>query len=65
MSRESPSQQGRRFLGILFTCCQVYSRVYVNAAGTAYEGRCPRCLRPLRVPVDPERGTYARFFKAS
>lgn len=34
------------FVGVLFKCCNVYSRVYRNARGD-YAGRCPKCLRPL------------------
>jgi hypothetical protein len=55
--------ESRRFLGIRFACCGVYARVYVNVDETAYEGRCPRCYRQVRVRIGPG-GTDTRFFTA-
>ena len=59
----SPDAPGRRFVGIQFACCDVYTRVYVNRDETAYEGNCPRCLKPLRIRIGPG-GTDHRFFTA-
>lgn len=53
----------RRFLGVHFSCCHVYARVYVNPEGTHYAGFCPRCARPVRFRIGPG-GTSERFFTA-
>lgn len=53
-----------RYLGIRFDCCKIYVRIYLNRDGTAYEGRCPRCLRPVRFIVGAG-GSDARFFTVS
>ncbi len=54
---------GRRFVGIRFACCDVYTRVYVNRTETAYEGCCPKCSRRVKLRIGPE-GTDSRFFVA-
>jgi PHP family Zn ribbon phosphoesterase len=53
----------KQFLGILFKCCNLYSRIYKNRDGKAYEGRCPRCGRHIVVPIG-NKGTAHRFFEA-
>lgn len=53
------------FIGVTFKCCKVYSRVYLNKKGTAFEGICPRCYRKkVIVQVVEKGGTKARFFDA-
>jgi len=60
---DAAAKSSRPWVGIQFECCNAYARVYRNAEGTAYEGRCPHCLRPVTLRVGPG-GTNARFFKA-
>ncbi len=55
--------EASRFLGVHFACCDAYSRVYANRAGTAYVGHCPRCAKRIEFAIGPG-GTDARFFKA-
>jgi phage FluMu protein Com len=55
--------ESRRFLGVQFTKCRAYGRLYLNPEGTAYVGRCPRCGQLVRVPIG-EHGTTQRFFQA-
>lgn len=61
---KSPALTGRRFVGVQFACCDVYTRVYINRDATAYEGHCPRCFKRVQLLVGPD-GTDARFFTAS
>lgn len=60
----SPSSgpvQSRRFLGVQFACCGVYTRVYINKDQTAYVGNCPKCLKRVEMKIGPG-GTDHRFF---
>ena len=57
-------EAARKWIGIEFDCCDVYYRIYQNAAGSAYEGHCPRCAKPVRIAIGPG-GTHTRFFRAT
>jgi hypothetical protein len=55
----------REFIGVIFKCCNVYSRVYLNPDKTAYKGVCPRCYRKkVVVEIVESGGTRERFFEA-
>lgn len=62
-ARNSPGGGPRRFLGIAFDCCRVYAAIYPNREGTAYVGNCPKCARPIKIPIGPG-GSDTRFFRA-
>lgn len=54
--------QGRPWLGVRFLCSNTYVRVFRNAAGTAYDARCPKCGRCVQFKVG-RGGTDQRFFE--
>jgi len=60
---EQPKQ--KKFIGVWFECCHTYGRLYKNKEGTLYRGRCPKCLRPVNVPInaESEKATNRRFFR--
>jgi hypothetical protein len=60
-SVQGPAQTGRPYLSVHFACCGVYQRIYRDADGQQYQGRCPRCARSVRFPVGPG-GTSSRCF---
>ncbi|MBK7090921.1 MAG: hypothetical protein IPH59_04235 [bacterium] len=52
----------RPFLGVMFKCCKVYSRIYINKQQTAFVGWCPKCARQMRVNISPD-GSTSQFFE--
>lgn len=63
MAKEQTDSRGRNYIGIRFDCCNAYQRIYKNREGTHYVGRCPRCMRSLKLKIGGE-GTDQRFFRA-
>lgn len=57
----SEEKATKPYLGIMFNCCSVYVRIYKNKDNTAYVGRCPKCMKNVRIPVG-QGGTNERFF---
>lgn len=62
-SNADASAQGRPWIAVQWKCCHTYSRIYRNKQATAYEGRCPKCGKPVRASVG-QGGTNNRFFTA-
>ncbi|MBN1603693.1 MAG: hypothetical protein JW915_18925 [Chitinispirillaceae bacterium] len=58
----SESVASKKFLGVRFRCCNLYSRIYINSSATAYEGHCPRCRRKVIIAIG-KGGTSSRFFE--
>lgn len=63
MGEDITDDKKNNYLGIMFNCCQVYCRIYKNKEGTAYVGRCPKCMRTVKVLIG-EGGTNQRIFNA-
>jgi hypothetical protein len=51
----------RPFISVLWSCCGVYARIYRSPDGSAYNGRCPRCGKPVKFAIGPG-GTDCRSF---
>lgn len=62
-NNEKEQNEEKKYLGIMFECCNVYARIYKNKEGTAYVGRCPKCMRSVNVKIG-DGGTNTRFFRA-
>ncbi|NIA16168.1 MAG: hypothetical protein GWP08_19065 [Nitrospiraceae bacterium] len=53
----------RKYVGVMFKCCHVYTRIYLNKAGTAYTGKCPKCAAKITLKVGAG-GSDSRFWTA-
>lgn len=51
----------KNFLGIYFSCCNLYGRLYRTNKGDRYTGACPGCGKRYSVPIG-KGGTSKRFF---
>ena len=60
-SGDKSKESGRRFLSVLFRCCNTYGRLYPDAERTRYEGRCPKCGARLEAGIGPG-GTNRNVF---
>ena len=53
----------RKFIGIHFSCCLAYTRVYPNPEKPKQIAHCPRCGRGLEIEFSPN-GASGRFHQA-
>jgi hypothetical protein len=60
-SKSKPTENP--WIGIRWACCNAYARVYRQPEVMYYMGRCPKCLRSLKIRVAPG-GTKSRIFVA-
>jgi hypothetical protein len=62
-SQKEPPDSEKPHIGVIFKCCRVYARVYLNKKGDAFVGWCPKCARKMEIKVSP-CGSKERFFTA-
>jgi hypothetical protein len=53
----------RPFIGVIFKCCNIYSRIYINKKKSAFVGWCPKCGAKMEVLISPT-GKKKNFFIA-
>ncbi len=63
VSAKGKKGEKRPHLGVIFRCCRVYSRIYLNKRGDAFTGWCPKCAAKMEILVSPI-GSKNRFFFA-
>jgi hypothetical protein len=63
MAQNKETSGKRPFIGIVFKCCRIYSRIYLNKKGDAFVGWCPKCSAKMEVLVSPV-GSSSKFFFA-
>ncbi len=52
-----------RFVGVIFSCCKVYSRIYLPPQKPVVYGFCPKCGARMEILQTPS-GSTNRFFTA-
>ena len=50
-------------LGVYFKCCHIYAHIYLNRAGNAFVGWCPKCAAKVEMKVSPN-GSTSKIFTA-
>ncbi|MFK7789982.1 MAG: hypothetical protein AB8C95_10900 [Phycisphaeraceae bacterium] len=62
-NQQQRSSEKRPWIAVNWQCCSVYTRIYRNRQGSAYEGRCPKCGTTAKAAIG-SGGTANRFFNA-
>ncbi len=61
-SSSKANAEKRPFIGLRLACANdLYLRIYRNQSAQAYQGRCPLCLRNIKIGIG-SHGTNSRFF---
>jgi hypothetical protein len=60
---DDKTKKQRPKLGVYFKCCHIYSHIYLNRAGTAFVGWCPKCAAKVEMRVSPT-GSTSKIFMA-
>jgi len=63
MAKEKTDSEGRKYIGMYFKCCNVYTRIYKSRLGDRYVGFCPKCGAKVQLMIGAG-GVNDRFFIA-
>lgn len=51
----------RKFVGVIFKCCNVYSRIYIDKGKDKFVGFCPKCGAKMEIYAS-STGSKSNFF---
>jgi hypothetical protein len=63
MVEKKTVKRGRKWVGVMYTCCHVYGRAYMNDQNTAYLGQCAKCGKRLMSKIS-KHAPKGNFFTA-
>ncbi|UCE67711.1 MAG: hypothetical protein JSU85_06815 [Candidatus Zixiibacteriota bacterium] len=52
----------KEFIGVIFKCCNKYSRIYLDEEKSSFLGWCPKCGAKMEIRLSPY-GSTSRFFR--
>jgi hypothetical protein len=61
--KKTTGRKKRPFVGVIFKCCHIYARIYLNKKETAFVGWCPKCGAKMEIHISPT-GSKSNFFIA-